>query len=713
MKPNLRDQAGPKSKPAARKRTSASPKGDPIREAIDASRSAFSGDEHQRALETLQQALRQHPSSNDLAAELGIVLAYLQREDESVELLQRARGGERFAELVTLLNRYTFLRNKMAARLGASDAKGKALRRFVQEYAPDDPTDCDISISACLIVKNEERHLERCLRSIAKHVDEIVIVDTGSTDSTLEIAKSFGAKIGFFKWVDDFSAARNESLKLASSHWALWIDADEEVTPQSWTAIAEGLIRPQFGGFYVQIVNFMDDEGRQQYVHSPVRIFQRLPDVQFEGRVHEQVLQCFDRKGLPAATLKNAVLNHYGYRPEDMAEKGKTDRTIRMLEREVEEAPTDAFHWFNLANAYSVARQPEDAVRAAKKCLEFIHPKNAFGSLAYQILASGLNSTGHSEEALGACIEAKERGFFTILNQFEQALAQMRLGRYEEALESIDVCLEMDWPAGMTGDYGIFKHKRHAMKGQILSELGQTEAALELLDFSLEIDPQFAPANYAKGVALCRSGEFEGALTYLERTLHDPDLGQPALKESGKALLALSRTAEAAGRFRTAWELRPDDWDCWIAWTQALESLGDPQTMLEAYRAYEKYGRPNGDVLVNWGRALVAMGDSDQALRRFSEAIEVDPANANAYFNTGDLLYQVGAYAESAEVYQHGLRLQPDNSEGWFVLGNSLAQLGILDGARTSYAQALRLEPEHPGARYNLAIVSSGNEVAA
>src|SRR5690348_3827247 len=89
------------------------------------------------------------------------------------------------------------------------------------------------TISLCMIVKNEEKYLERCLKSVEGVVDEIIIVDTGSTDQTTEIAEKFGAKILRYQWNDDFSSARNYSLKNAKCDWILILDADEELDIQS------------------------------------------------------------------------------------------------------------------------------------------------------------------------------------------------------------------------------------------------------------------------------------------------------------------------------------------------------------------------------------------------------------------------------------------------------------------------------------------------
>ena len=90
-----------------------------------------------------------------------------------------------------------------------------------------------MKLSVCLIVRNEEALLENCLKSVSQLADQLVVVDTGSTDKTLEIARSFNAEIYHFKWCDDFAAARNESIKYATGDWILWIDADERLSEAS------------------------------------------------------------------------------------------------------------------------------------------------------------------------------------------------------------------------------------------------------------------------------------------------------------------------------------------------------------------------------------------------------------------------------------------------------------------------------------------------
>lgn len=99
------------------------------------------------------------------------------------------------------------------------------------------------SLSLCMIVRNEEQNLSECLDSVKNVVDEIIVIDTGSTDETVGIAESYGAQVEHFPWCDDFSKARNESIKYASGDWILWLDADERLLPES-IPVLQDLLRP-------------------------------------------------------------------------------------------------------------------------------------------------------------------------------------------------------------------------------------------------------------------------------------------------------------------------------------------------------------------------------------------------------------------------------------------------------------------------------------
>ncbi|MFB5762033.1 glycosyltransferase family 2 protein [Paenibacillus medicaginis] len=149
------------------------------------------------------------------------------------------------------------------------------------------------SISLCMIVRNEEKYLPKCLSSVQRIVDEIIIVDTGSTDDTVAIAKAFGAKVIEMPWQDSFAAARNRSFDEATGDWILWLDADEEMDVNEADKLKELLTRDavreqRIEGIQFVFYNYVDVGGVESILlHRMVR---NRPQYRFEERVHEQIL---------------------------------------------------------------------------------------------------------------------------------------------------------------------------------------------------------------------------------------------------------------------------------------------------------------------------------------------------------------------------------------------------------------------------------------
>ena len=120
-----------------------------------------------------------------------------------------------------------------------------------------------MSLSLAMIVKNEAAHLGHCLDSVQGLVDEIVVVDTGSSDDTVAVARARGAQVTRFDWIGDFSAARNASLAQVTGDWVLVLDADEAIDPVDFPRIRQACAQEQVSGFLVLIRNYLPD-GRQK-----------------------------------------------------------------------------------------------------------------------------------------------------------------------------------------------------------------------------------------------------------------------------------------------------------------------------------------------------------------------------------------------------------------------------------------------------------------
>lgn len=197
-------------------------------------------------------------------------------------------------------------------------------------------------LSVCLITRNEERHLPRCLHSIFELAHEIIVVDTGSTDATVSLAKSFGARVRNIAWPEDFSAARNEALWDARGDWIIMLDADEELDADSSGQLAAELQQPGVLGYRLPIV----DTGREhESRHLVPRLFRNAPGLCYSGRIHEQIFprlaalaQTWGMTHQPGKTL----LRHHGYAPDETRRGDKIARNLRLLERALTETPEDA-----------------------------------------------------------------------------------------------------------------------------------------------------------------------------------------------------------------------------------------------------------------------------------------------------------------------------------------------------------------------------------
>lgn len=197
-----------------------------------------------------------------------------------------------------------------------------------------------MKLSLVMIVKNEEKVLSRCLNSIKDHVDEIVIVDTGSTDATVEIAQSFGASIFHFEWINDFSAARNYALERATGDWVLVLDADHYVSDFDVATIRNFMNRGTNSIGRVKIIDKFLDNGKESYAQSfSKKLFPS--HIRYTGLIHEQV----DSK-LPTVVIP-LTLQHDGY-----MEGPKTGRNLPLLETMILKNPDSAYYYFQAAREF-------------------------------------------------------------------------------------------------------------------------------------------------------------------------------------------------------------------------------------------------------------------------------------------------------------------------------------------------------------------------
>ena len=201
------------------------------------------------------------------------------------------------------------------------------------------------AIALVMIVRNEARCLARCLDSVRAHVDDMLVLDTGSTDDTAAIAVRHGARVAHFKWVDDFSAARNAALALVDAPWRLVLDADEWIDSGAQDLAALHSQAPDFIGLLSVDSQLRDESGGVQ--HAPSWLPRLLPrGVSYAGRIHEQPLSALPRRRL------GLRIGHDGYLPEHLTPKRGRNRTL--LNAALAEHPDDAYWRYQLGKDFEV-----------------------------------------------------------------------------------------------------------------------------------------------------------------------------------------------------------------------------------------------------------------------------------------------------------------------------------------------------------------------
>ncbi len=355
-----------------------------------------------------------------------------------------------------------------------------------------------MSISSCLIIKNEEKNLEHCLKSISKFSDEIIIVDTGSTDKSKEIASKFTNKIFDFNWNDNFAEARNFGLSKATKEFIFSIDADEYVENPEEINLTISNKKTNTGGWLVNVISKAYDKNGniEKMQTSLLRLFQNNPKIKFEGIIHEQVFESILSLGLKIEN-SNIVLQHTGYllSSEDFIKKQK--RNIELLKKALEREPQNYYLLTHLGKTYSALAKPNEAKEIFKEVID-----NCSNDSIYKVDALNYYSVllfedkkyrdtiKYAQQSL-QIIPKQANVYYIIgdaylqLNELDQAYYS-----YNEALNYID---SEDIISNILGQYQIPKENIYYKIGFVLTEMKIYEDAIKNFENGLRINPTDFP----------------------------------------------------------------------------------------------------------------------------------------------------------------------------------------------------------------------------
>lgn len=302
-------------------------------------------------------------------------------------------------------------------------------------------------LTLCMIARNEEAFLPGCLNSAKPFVDEIVIVDTGSTDRTVEIANEAGARVFPYEWNDDFAAARNFGLAQATGDWILWLDADEHlevIDAAQWYAAVRD---PAAQAFALRIVSYYGENAikdEQAMLHAQIRLFRNGRGLRFERKVHEQLNIRAALPELRDVPILNAQIHHYGYMDSIVKGRGKHKRNEYLLAAEQEEPNYSPWVDYHLANLfYNKGKYAKSVDWVNQSIRRFLERSELPPSMLYKLKYEALLADGKKDAVKQGIDKAISLYPDYVDLHFIKGKALYAERRFGEAEDEFRKCLEL------------------------------------------------------------------------------------------------------------------------------------------------------------------------------------------------------------------------------------------------------------------------------
>lgn len=521
------------------------------------------------------------------------------------------------------------------------------------------------SISCCMIVKNEEAFLTQCLESVKDHVDEIIIVDTGSTDDTVKIAQKYTDKIYFHPWEGSFSTARNQALSYVTCDWVFQIDADEELVEGSGPKFRHAVqVAGQADAILVNIISTYSN-GKRLARHNLERLFKNNGIIHYEGIVHNRVV------GASCVKPSKIEIMHYGYDLDEKKAWEKFIRTTELLKTQIAEDPNDPMPHHYLGTSYLSRSMHEDCVRESVMAIDLANRQNNSHPL---YLGSHYNAAV---------------SFFSLGNLAKaRYYSQQALEKFPDHLDSyftltMVAAHEKEWQKVLHyGEQYIHLHTFYNDKpdkaGLVINATLKEDATVRLLmghAYHAGKDLTKMEQSYQKGY---ESAEHKWALFWNIGIFHldhsgDLDLAQSYLNR------ALTESPE-----------EPQIWYMLAKLNNKNGSFDEEKRCLEEFCQRDK----TDVVALNRLAALwIDSGDTNRAVKLLNMVIERDQTNYHALCNLGKIFKSEKNFEQAFDVLTKAAQHHPQNTAPWIHMGDISVELNQHEEGRVFFEHALALHP--------------------
>lgn len=300
-------------------------------------------------------------------------------------------------------------------------------------------------ITGCIMTKNEENNIKRCIDSFKNIVHEIIVVDTGSTDKTVEIAKSCGAKVYHYEWNNDFASARNVALEHATGDWIIYMDADEYFygdTGNNIPNLLNQVIDPHINSLICKLVNIDNSDFKEKSSAHVIRIFRNSPKIRFNYKIHEIVLN--DGKLMMSVIISpdSLLIYHTGYSSEIITEKLK--RNLNILIYEEKRSESRPVNYFYLGDCYFGLKEYKKAINYMREYIQTGHTNIGSNMKPYSIIIESMVKLGYKYEEIMKEIDIAIKKFPNHpLLYNHKAKVENSNNKFESALKLFNKTLEL------------------------------------------------------------------------------------------------------------------------------------------------------------------------------------------------------------------------------------------------------------------------------
>ncbi len=525
------------------------------------------------------------------------------------------------------------------------------------------------TLSLCMIVKDEEKFLPTCLESVKDYVDEIIIVDTGSTDNTVEIARRYNAKIYHHPWEDSFSKARNYSLSYATSDWILILDADEELEREDACKLREAINDNDVNVITLPVF-YKPKGGINLSVSSSERIFRNYNNIHYEGIVHNALIYSGSSKNV------NVSIYHYGYHQGNEQMEKKFKRTSDLLKKQIKDDPENPLPHHYLAISCLDRNRNDECIEEALEairlfelqdskeqmrllcyftaCVAFYRKQDLDNAEEYALKAISfysdyldahciLSSIYFLRKEYDKCEKATENYLrslkslqsnpsramsipFNTINHAWLAHTRMAINHYEQgnqncglqALNNAINCAQGAWEPYFT----IGKH---------FAEQNNLKMARKFLQHGLKRDPENREIQYYLASIYEKSSETEKAIACLNQILDCHPEEIRAQYNLGLLLLKCNKPDEAIKSFKSVINKEPEHFDALVNMAIAYEKIGSIAQSKDTYNTLTTINPDNSEVLLRLGSLYLHENDNNRAEESFLKLLNSEQCLTEAH----------------------------------------------------------------------------------